>query len=141
MNLFISLKAALLAMQAVTDLVGGTNSETVRIWNSWQRVNGPGSEPCIIMDVDREDQQNDLGGSGDLVVADVTVTCRGRTHDESDALCEAVKSNGGSGGLAGYHGAFDAILDDVVHSETPKNDGSEKYWYDHVMTFTMLWNE
>ncbi len=138
-NIFIDLKAALLTMPAVTALVGSV-SATARVWNSWQRVN---AYPCIVMDIDREVEQNDLSGLPDLIVAEVTITCRDNTHDGSDALQQAVRNNGTNPGtgLAGYSGTFQAILDDTVHAEVPKNDGSGAHWYDHVMTFTILWNE
>ena len=123
-NLFPVLNAALLNMPAVATLVGGADPTTARIWNSWQRVN---AYPCIVVDIDREDEQNDLSGTPDLVVAEVTVTCRDNTHDGSDALQQAVRNNGTSPGtgLAGYHGAFDAILEDTVHAETPKTTAAE----------------
>ena len=132
-NLFPSLNAALLGMAGVTALVGGSDPKTARIWNSWQRVN---AYPCIVVEIDDEDEQNDLQAQPDLVIAEVTITCRANTDDESDALQQAVRA-----GLAGYSGAFDAILDHTAHSETPRNDGSKLHWYDRVMSFTMIWNE
>ena len=122
MDIFTEIKSALLGMPAVTALVGGTNSETVRIWNSWQRVNGRGSEPCIIMDSDDEVDENDLSGSGGLVIAEMTVTCRANSHAQSEALCQAVKLNGTAPGtgLAGYPGTFDAICNNTQHVRRPR---------------------
>ncbi|MGA2035876.1 MAG: hypothetical protein ABSG68_26815 [Thermoguttaceae bacterium] len=137
MNLFISLKSALLSIPAVAAIVASDahapDPTTARIWNSWERKN---AYPCIIMDIDREAEQNDLSGRGDLIIAEVTVTCRDNTHDGSDALQQAVRA-----GLAGYSGDFQAVLDDTTHAEPPKGDGSTAHWYDHVMSFTMFWNE
>ena len=131
MNLFVDLKAALMNVPAIVSLVGG--STTPRIWNSWARTY---PTPCIVMDIDRESENNDLSGKGGLITADVTVTCRTDTHDTSDELQELVRS-----ALAGYSGTFEAILDDTTHAEIEKNDGSTGHWYDHVMSFTMLWLE
>ena len=72
-NLFPSLNAALLGMAGVTALVGGSDPKTARIWNSWQRVN---AYPCIVVEIDDEDEQNDLQAQADLVIAEVTITCR-----------------------------------------------------------------
>lgn len=131
MSLFVDLRNALLALPAVTAIVG--TGASAKIWNSWPRTY---AIPCIVMDIDSEDENNDLSGKGGLITASVTVTCRAATHDASDALQAAVRH-----GLAGYSGTFDAILDSTVHSETPKADGSTEHWYDHVCDFTMLWQE
>jgi hypothetical protein len=128
-------------MPAVTAIVG-SDTTTARIWNSWQRVTGTSAYPCLVMDIDGEEEQNDLQALPDLVIAEVTITCRASTHDDSDALQSAVKSNGTTPGtgLAGYAGSFQAILDRTTHSEAVKGDGSTAHWYDHIMTFTILWN-
>lgn len=140
MNIFSQVKSALLAMPAVTAIVGASSS-SARIWNSWQRVTGANAYPCVVLDIDSEEEQNDLLARPGLVIASVTITCRDNTHDGSDALQAAVRSNGTSPGtgLAGYTGSFDAILESTAHSETPKDDGSTGHWYDHIMTFTMLY--
>jgi hypothetical protein len=132
MDLFTALRTVLLDTNSVTAIVGA--ADAARIWNSWPRTY---DVPCLVLDVDREDEQNDLSGHSGLTIAEVAITARGNTHDQSDALCNTVKPV-----LCGYAGGtFDAILDHVVHSETPKMDGSTGHWYDHVMGFTMLWNE
>ena len=133
MNLFTNLRNALLGISGVTAIVG-SNSATTRIWNSWPRTY---TVPCLVMDIDTETEQPYLAtGSGEGIVADVTITCRAGTHDVSDALQEAVRH-----GLAGYAGTFDAILNQTVHSETPKSEGSTEHWYDHVCDYTMIWTE
>ena len=138
-NIFNEISAALLTMPAVTSLVG-SNPLTCRIWNSWERVN---AYPCLVIEIDKEEEQNDLGGVPDLVVAEVTITARDNSEAGAHALQQAVRNNGTSPGtgLAGYHGTFDAVLDDTVRSSTPKDTGGTANWYDQVMTFTMLWNE
>lgn len=131
MNLFTDLRNALLALPAVTAIVG--SGASAKIWNSWPRTY---EVSCIVMDIDSEEENNCIDGKGGLITASVTVTCRAATHDASDALQEAVRH-----GLAGYSGTFEAVLDSTVHSETPKADGSTEHWYDHVMDFSMLWLE
>jgi hypothetical protein len=141
MNIFEDIKTALLGMDAVTAIFGTDDPKKVPIWNSWERVN---QYPCIVMEIDREAEHNYLEtGKGDLVAADATITCRANTHDQSDALQEAVRSNGTTPGtgLAGYAGTFDATLEETVHAEVPKPDGSTAYWYDHVMSFHLEWTE
>lgn len=126
------IRDALLALPAVTAIVG--SGATARVWSDWQRTY---TAPCIIVELDKEEEQNDLTGrAGGLIVADVTLTCRAATSDVSDTLRDAVRA-----GLSGYSGAFDAILDDTQNAAVPKDDGSDLHWYDNVMSFTMLWQE
>lgn len=143
-ELFTEISAALLAMEAVTAIVGhhangdpNTDPQAAKIWNSWERAP---QVPCIVIDVDSEDSQNDLGGRAVGKIATVTVTCRANTHADSDALADAVETNGTDPGtgLAGYEGTFFAVHERTVHSETPKGEGSSDHWYDHVMEFTVL---
>ena len=134
MNIFIDLKTALLSLPAVTAIVGDDSATPARVWNSWPRTY---ADPCLVMDVDDEAENPCLDtGVGNLVAAEVTVTCRADTHDASDALAAAVKA-----GLGGWSGTFQAILEHTAHSETPKGDGSTGHWYDHVQSWTLQWNE
>ncbi len=134
MNIFIPLKAALLSLPAVTALVGDDVATPARVWNSWPRTY---ADPCIVMDVDEEGENPFLDtGVGDLVSAEVVLTCRADTHDASDALAAAVKA-----GLGGWSTDFVAVLQNTAHSEVPKNDGSTAHWYDHVQTWLLQWNE
>ena len=132
MNASDDIRDALLALPAVTAIVG--SGATARIWSDWQRTY---TVPCIIIDIDKEEEQNDLTGkAGGLVVADVTLTCRESTETLREVLRQAVRS-----GLSGYSGTFDGILDDTQNAAVPKDDGSDGHWYDAVMSFTMLWQE
>lgn len=131
MNLVAEICNALLESPSVAAIVG-SNSETARIWNGWERVN---AYPCIVVEVDDDEPQNDLHGVSGMDVSQVTITCRDNTDTGANALWEAVRSS-----LAGYSGAFDAILDDTQRSSTPKNEGSTARWYDRVMSFTILWS-
>ena len=131
-NLFEDLRTKLLTVSGVTVLCGGTGTGA-RIWNSWPRTY---ATPAVVIDVVDEQEQNTLDGNSDAVIAQVDVNCRAETHAVSDDLAHAVRT-----ALKGYAGTFDAILDDTEHNEIPESDGSTKHWYDHVMHFTMLWQE
>lgn len=111
-----------------------------RIWDEWFRSN---VTPAIVFEVDVENPQNSLDGRGGLVFADVNVICRAETRAKSRELTEAVRVNGTDPGtgLAGYSGAFDAVLDDMQSAAVPKNDGSDQHWYDTNMSFTLSWSE
>ena len=130
-----SLRAALKAMTAVTTIVSD------RIWDEWFRSE---TIPAIVFEIDMETPQNSLDGRGGLVFADVNVICRAATRAASRTLAEAVRVNGyiepGSG-LAGYAGAFDAVLEDVTAAAVPKSEGSNAYWYDTNMSFAVSWSE
>ena len=129
MNIFVSLRAALLAMPAVSSLVGGT-----RVWNTWPRTY---AGPCVIMEVDSEDETPHLGGQGELVIATVVLTCRADMESQSHTLQEAVRS-----GLAHYAGAdFDVVIESTTRSAVPKAEGSTDHWYDNVIDCTFLWSE
>jgi hypothetical protein len=131
LNIFVEVRNALLNVSGVTTIVG--SGTAARIWNSWQRT---WTTPCLVVDVDEETPEQELDGHGNLTYATVTITARATTHLESDNLSDLVKAF-----LAGYSGTFDAYFDNLVHSETPKDDGSTDHFYDHVMSFTMSWNE
>jgi len=130
-NLVTEISTALLAAADVTALVG-SDPATTRIWNGWERVN---AYPCIVIEVDSDDEQNDLRGKADLVISEVAVTCRANTDSESLTLWQAVRA-----ALAGYSGGgLDLVLDDTAHSATPKAEGSMAHWYDRVMSYTAMW--
>ena len=130
MNLFVYLRSLLLTLSPVTALVGsGANA---RIWNEWARTSGL---PCIILDIDIEHLQNDLAGRSTGTVAEITITCRGGTHEQSDAVSDAVKA------IAGHDGEFSLVFDDIVHASTPRDDGTSGRWYDHIMSGVAIWNE
>ena len=132
------LRTALLAMSAVTDIVG------TRIWTDvfWQDT-----YPAIMFEIDTEDRENGLSGRGGFVFADVNVICRANTRAASRALSEAVRTNGDvvspaeGTGLAGFSGNFDSWLDDIQTSTTPKDDKSNAHWFDTNMSFTVQWEE
>jgi hypothetical protein len=130
-----SLRAALKGMVAVTTIVSD------RIWDEWFRSE---TLPAIVFEIDMENPQNDLSGRGGLVLAEANIICRAATRSASRALAEAVRRNGSiepGSGLAGYSGAFDAMLDDIQTALTPKAEGSSAYWYDTNMSFALSWSE
>lgn len=131
MSFFKDLRAALLSLPAVTAIVG--SGASARVWNGWDRAH---SSPCLIMDLDDAEEQNDLTGTGSGVIGEGTLTCRADTRDGADALRSAVKAD-----LAGYSGAFELVIDTTTFSETPKGDGSTAHWYDHILSFTAIWTE
>lgn len=129
------LRSALLGMAAVTTIVAD------RIWDEWFRS---ATVPAIVFEIDAENRENDLTGRGGLVFADVNLICRADTRAASRALAEAVRTNGSTSpgtGLAGYSGAFDAVLDNMQPAAVPKSEGSNAYWYDTNMSFTLSWSE
>jgi len=134
-NIETELRKALLGMTAVTAIVGE------RVWDEWFRSS---AVPAIVFEIDSENRENDISGRGGLVFADVNVICRADTRAASRALAEAVRTNGSTSpgsGLAGYSGAFDAVLDDTQPAAVPKAEGSNAYWYDTNMSFTLSWPE
>lgn len=129
------IRVALLGMSAVTALVAD------RIWPDYFHST---TLPSIVIEVDNENRENDIAeGKGGLVFADVNLICRGATRLASRTLSEAVRTNNTDPGtgLAGHTGTFDAVLDDIVISNTPKSEGSNDYWYDSNMSFTVSWSE
>ncbi len=129
------LRAALLAMSAVTDIVA------TRIWDEWFRND---TYPSIVFEIDGENRENGLNGRGGMVFADVNIICRANTRAASRALAEAVRVNGDvqpDTGLAGYTGNFDAWLEDMQPAAVPKNDKGTAHWYDMNMSFTVSWAE
>lgn len=133
MDLFSDLRQALLTLPAVTALVGGTGPGA-RIWNSWPRTY---SVPCVVMDIDTEEEANDLTGTSDAELSSVTITCRAETEASSHSLQEAVRS-----GLKAYEGTFSVLcLNDTSRVATPKSDGSTGHFYDNIMDYSMAWAE
>lgn len=132
------LRAALLAMSAVADIVG-TRIYTDTFWSD--------TYPAICFEVDSEDRENTLTGRGGIdtgmVFADVNVICRADTRAASRTLAEAVRVNGTTPGtgLAGYTGTFDAWLEDEQPAAVPKDDKSNAHWFDVNMSCTLSWEE
>lgn len=143
MSLDGDIRTALLAMSAVTDLVGTGDSARIRPFMLDDRDDK--TEEHIIIEVDTQRPQNDITGIGGLTYADVNISCRAMTPTLARALAVAVKRNGTSPGtgLAGYGGSgtsFDAVLEDEVAGRTLWADGSQRAWYtveqSYVISFT-----
>lgn len=130
MDIVTEIRDLLLAMPAVTNQVGSGSS--ARIWGGWPRTY---AVPCVVIEVDSEDLQNGLDGNSIGNVAQIAVTCRGGTAAEARALREAVKA------LQGHAGTLDVVFDSVVHSQTPKGDGSTAHWYDEVFDGVAIFAE
>jgi hypothetical protein len=128
------LRKTLVGLSAVQGLV------IDRVWDEWFRSK---IVPALVFEIDHEGRENDLEGRGGLVDAQANIICRANTRAEARALAEAVRTNNTDPGtgLAGYAGAFDAVLDDVVMAAVAKGDGSNAHWYDANMSFTLLWKE
>jgi hypothetical protein len=134
MNLYTAIRNALLGLSTVTGGAAGVGSgPSARIWNQWPRTY---QTPCIVMEIDDEAENNDLSGKGEIKSVALVLTCRTSVDSSSQTLSQAVRN-----GLAGYHGTFDAILDDTAHAAVPKSEGSTDHWYDRVMSFTVLMSE
>jgi hypothetical protein len=130
-NLYELLSGILLAAPAVNTLVG-SDPKTAKIWNSWERVN---AYPCIVIEVDSDDENNDLSGYSGMTSSKVAVTCRGNSDSDSFALWIAVRA-----ALGSYaSNDVDIILDSTSHSATPKGEGSTAHWYDRIGDYTILW--
>jgi len=134
MNIEAELRAALTGFSAVTAIVGA------RVWDEWFKND---TVPAVVFEIDNEDQENTLVGTGGLIFADVNVICRANTRKAARALAEAVRINGTTPGtgLAGYTGRFDAWLEDRQNARVPKNDGGNAHWYDVNMSFKVSWSE
>lgn len=144
MSLSGDIRTALLAMNAVTALVGTGGAARIRPDRLDDRDDK--DEEHIIVEVDRKMPQNDLTGTGGLTYAEVNISCRAATRTQVDALAIAVKRNGTDPGtgLAGYGGsgtAFHAVLEDEVDSETPREEGSQRAWYTVEQTYIMSFAE
>lgn len=143
MSLHTQLLTLLKTLPAVTAIVGTGSNARIRC-EGFQLRDGASGRAAILIEVDRQMHLNDLQGRGGLVVGEITITCRAATRAESDALAEAVRSNGTNPGtgLAGYaSAALDLVVDDNVHSWVPKGDGSEDGWYDTLITLTPIYPE
>jgi hypothetical protein len=130
-ELFTALKSAICTIGPVMELVATdpADANTARVWSDWQRAY---TTPCIVMDIDREEPQNDIAAYSNLSIDQITLTCRADTHSESDALYEAIKP------LAGMSTPFHLIFDEVIHATTEKADGSTGHWYDHIVSCTLM---
>lgn len=131
MNLSTEIRTAILAVSAVTDIVG--TGDDAKIWDSWDRTN---DTPMIVIELDEEEEEPELDGTCEWVTAEVTITCRAENQVDSHALQRVVRS-----ALNGYVGTFDANLNHSVPSRPPKEDGSKFHWYDEVMNWTMTFSE
>ncbi len=144
MSLSGDIRTALLAMNAVTVLVGTGAAARIRPDRLDDRDDK--DEEHVIIEIDRMTPQNDLTGTGGLTYAEVNVSCRAATRTQVDALATAVKRNGTDPGtgLAGYGGsgtAFHAVLEDEVDSETPREEGSQRAWYTVEQSYVMSYAE
>lgn len=130
MNIQATIRALLLESPEIREIVG--YADQARVWTLWPRTY---SVPCVVIEEDIENEQNDLDGGSIGVIADVTLTVRAASHEASHALWELVRAR-----LATLSCAEACcILDNTVHSATPKSDGSTDHWYDHVMSLTVMW--
>jgi hypothetical protein len=131
-------RAALLTFNSVTALVGTGSSARIRADNLRQGE----TLPAIIIEIDDERYPNDLTGTSGRMYDDVNLICRDTTRKKSRALATAVRLNGTDPGtgLHGYGGTvlstrLDAWLEDIVPSRTPRDDKSDRRWYDVNMSF------
>ncbi len=140
MGVEADIRTALLAMSAVTGLVGASSLARIRP----DRLHEDDTLPAVIVEVDSEVPQNDISGVGGLRISSVNLICRATTRAGSRALAEAVRTNGTNPGtgLAGYAGAsLDAVLETMTTAYVPKDDGSDQGWYDTNMDFTVIQTE
>ena len=126
------LRAAILGIPAVAEIVG--TGTAARVWNGWPRTL---TTPCIVMELDRAEEQNYLDtGKGEGQIGDVVLTCRADSDDDVNVLREALRK-----GIAGFHGNFDLTIESIASSRSDKGDNSTDHWYDRVFDCTALWTE
>ena len=137
------IRTALLAMASVTARTGTGSAARIRTDNLEPRDQVTATQDAIIIQVDSETPLNDLSGKGGRRMSSVVLVCRGVSRNRARALAEAVRVNGTNPGtgLAGYSGTFDAWLEDIVASKTPREDGSKNFWYDVNLDFQMTEEE
>ena len=144
MSLEGDIRTALLAMNAVTAIVGPGNTARIRPYQLDDRDDK--TDEHIIVEVDFREPKNDITGIGGLTFADVNISCRAMTPTLANALADAVKRNGTNPGtgLAGYGGsgtAFDSWLEDEVSGKTLWDDGSQRSWYTVEQSYRMCFTE
>lgn len=138
------LRTALLAMNAVTALVGTGDSARIRPYKL-EESDDP-EEEHIIIEVDDEDHLNALDAKGGRIMATVNISCRAMTIAEARALAEAVRMNGtspgtGLGPYGGSGAAFDSWLDSEAVSVLSFDDGSDRAWYTVEQSYTVTATE
>jgi hypothetical protein len=130
------IRTALLAMNAVTAIVG--TGDSARIYPDVFDENCT-TLPAILVEVDSEDPQNDIDGRGGLRIGLATLTCRATTRQGSRALAEAVLGNGANphAGLRCYAGSGWDIdtTNSLVTAAVPKGMGTQTYYWDTVIEF------
>jgi hypothetical protein len=127
------LRTAILNIPAVVAIVGeGTIGH---VWDGWPRTTAC---PCIVMELDDEEEQNYLDtGKGTGQVGSLVLTCRAETPEQADSLRTALRS-----GLVGLHSTtFDLVINSIAESQVEKQDSSVGHYYDRVFDCTAIWTE
>ena len=98
-----SVRDQLLTKTAVRALVGSGDSARVRAYKFSQKDDLATDGPGILIRVNKEEPQNDMGCQGGLVIADVSIISCAVNLDAARELAEAIRSNGTNPGtgLAG----------------------------------------
>ncbi|HUT92913.1 MAG TPA: DUF3168 domain-containing protein [Thermoguttaceae bacterium] len=138
------IRTALLAMSAVTALVGTGDSARIRSYELAAIDNR--EEEHIIIEVDSKPRENTIDGDGAMVMAQVNLSCRAPTRKRADGLAAAVKTNGTSRGtgLAWYGGsgtAFDSWLEDETPSKIRWGDNSKRLWHTVEQSYVVQFPE
>lgn len=138
-----TLTTFLKTLSTVTDIVGAGDAARIRP----DRLEEVDSPPTIAIEIDDEDPQNDLGGLGGLVYADVSIFSSAREKKDARALAEAIRLNGtdpgtGLAGVCTTVGGvqFDAVLKSTQIDYKSLGDGSGRgNWHVnslYVVSFT-----
>jgi hypothetical protein len=104
-----------------------------QVWSYWPRTY---QTPTIVIEVDKDDEQNQLTGasSSGMLISEVTITCRAGTGPLAWALWSAVRN--------ALHGqtinGIDYVLEDTADADAPKDDGSTDHWYDRIASFNVM---
>ena len=146
MSIEASIRAKLLNQSAVTAIV----EQRIRPYKLDQK-DDIRTGAAIIIKVNREEDQNDLGCEGGIVIADVSVICVASKREDARALARAVKVNGNVPGTGLAHSEwneFTVPLDVqsccftyAEYDFTPYADDSDEGYYWADCHYTVIYTE
>lgn len=138
------LRALLLTLNSVTALVGAGAEARIRPGN----LDENDDYPAIVVNIERQSNDQDLDSEAGLVEATVMITCLSYDVTEAWSLREKVRVNDTDPGtgVAGYRGTPITIDIDVshvgdVHDSAPLDDGSDRYVHAVGSEYTIWFNE
>lgn len=133
------IRTALLAMPAVTALVGAGESARIRT-DDPDEADSLDTE-MVVVEVDGEDRQPHLGGNSAFVTASVNVICRAPTRKRSRLLADAVLGTNAIGLVNFSGGGLKLTLESVTPSVVYREDGTQRGLFDVNLMFAATWAE